>query len=86
LNRGQIPARQAKMAISGSPQGAADADHSGGYVIGAGDPMPCPASRSGRAVADREETVHRYSNDCRIPPHLGYKNLRVRDHPCYNQA
>ncbi|WP_290057225.1 hypothetical protein, partial [Amycolatopsis solani] len=20
-----------------------DADHSGGYVIGAGDPMPCPA-------------------------------------------
>jgi len=23
--------------------GAADADHSGGYVIGAGDPMPCPA-------------------------------------------
>jgi hypothetical protein len=23
--------------------GAADADHSGGYVIGAGDPMPGPA-------------------------------------------
>ncbi len=30
--------------IENTEKGAADADHSGGYVIDAGDPMPCPAS------------------------------------------
>jgi hypothetical protein len=32
--------------------GETGADHSGGYVIGAGDPMPCPA-RAGRATSPR---------------------------------
>jgi hypothetical protein len=33
-----------------SLEGAADADHSGGYVIGAGDSRPCPARAGGGFV------------------------------------
>jgi hypothetical protein len=37
--------------------GAADADHSGGYVIGAGDLMPCPAlAGRGNVITSRVMT------------------------------
>jgi len=47
--------RAANPAAHPGRQGAADADHSGGYVIGADDPMPCrwePVGQRLRAYAE----------------------------------
>ncbi|MEU7788754.1 DUF6346 domain-containing protein [Amycolatopsis sp. NPDC049159] len=52
----RVPAGPVPRVRGGPRRGAADADHSGGYVIGAGDPMPCPA-RAGRGNVTTTSSV-----------------------------